>query len=253
MKPNSMNNETLTLYYYDELEAAERRDVEKALADDAALAQQYRRLSRQLDALSAVESHSAPSHVVARWHDVIDRAAEREARAVQAPPRGFHFGSFFWGSAVAASLAVGVALGVYFSGERVEPVDAGYVAPGFVDNNQPAASDPTDAFSRGLLVHFQDSRAQLTDLSPDANGDRSELILSIIQQNRLFARMAKQNDSQDLARILRALEPVLVRLAADDVTADEAARLQAQLAFELNIVLTKLSRQVSDDTDALDI
>jgi hypothetical protein len=248
MNPNTTNNETLTLYYYDELDPSDRREVEAALNSDLALARQYRELSQELDGLKDLESHSAPSHVVARWHNVIDRAAEREAVATQKQRGSFHFGSFFWGSAVAASLAVGIAIGVYLTGETIEPVN-----PGLVANQQPDIGAPGDAFSRGLLVHFQESRDQLGGLAPGANGERSELILSIIQQNRLFARMAKQNDSQDLARVLRALEPVLVRLAAEDVTAEDAARLQAQLAFELNIVLTKMSRQVSNNTDALDI
>ena len=64
--------------------------------------------------------------------------------------------------------------------------------------------------------------------------------------------MAKQNDSPDLARVLRAFEPILVRLSAEDISPGEAAKLQSQLAFEINIVLTKLARQVSDNTDAID-
>ena len=62
--------------------------------------------------------------------------------------------------------------------------------------------------------------------------------------------MAKDNESQDLARVLRAFEPVLLRLASEDVTPAEAERLLAKLQFELTIVLTKLSRQVSDKTQA---
>jgi anti-sigma factor RsiW len=45
-----MNDETLTLYYYDELNAAERREVEAALAADAALAERYRVLREELTA-----------------------------------------------------------------------------------------------------------------------------------------------------------------------------------------------------------
>ncbi len=109
------------------------------------------------------------------------------------------------------------------------------------------------AFSRGLLVHFQESRNQLTGLDAGANGARSQLIMNIIQQNRLFERMATQNESPDLARVLRAFEPILTRLAADDISPEDAEKLQAQLAFELNIVLTKLARQVSDKTDSIAI
>jgi DNA-binding FadR family transcriptional regulator len=67
----------------------------------------------------------------------------------------------------------------------------------------------------------------------------------------MFERAAEQNDSKDLARVLRAFEPILMRLAADDIAAEDAEALQAQLAFELNVMLTKLGRNVSEDTDTI--
>jgi len=246
-----MNDDTLTLYYYnDGLTGAERREVESALRSDPALAVRYRELCEQLDGLKEFDSLPAPSHLVARWHDVIDKAGEREAVAVVKPSSSFHFGSFFWGTAVTAALALGIAIGIYMSGSSV---DGSVPANTYTDIIEtPEARAPT-AFSRGLLVHFQESRDQLTGLDAGANGARSQLIMNIIQQNRLFERMASQNESPDLARVLRAFEPILTRLAADDISPEDAEKLQAQLAFELNIVLTKLARQVSDKTDSIDI
>ena len=75
------------------------------------------------------------------------------------------------------------------------------------------------------------------------------LALQIIEQNRLFERAADQNNSQSLARVFRAFEPVLLQLAAEDISPEDAAALQAQLIFELNVMLTKLSRDVSNETD----
>jgi DNA-binding FadR family transcriptional regulator len=57
-----------------------------------------------------------------------------------------------------------------------------------------------------------------------------------------------QNDSQNLARVLRAFEPILLRLAADDIAPEDAEALRAQLAFELDVMLTKLSRGSSNKT-----
>jgi hypothetical protein len=82
----------------------------------------------------------------------------------------------------------------------------------------------------------------------DAQRERAVLIMQMIQQNRMFERAAEQNDSADLARVLRAFEFVLVRLAADDITAEDAEALQSQLAFELDVMLTKLRRNASDVT-----
>ncbi len=250
-----MNDDTLTLYYYDDgLTGEERLEVESALRSDSALAIRYRKLCVQLDGLKEFDFEPAPSHLIARWHDAIDKAAERESVAPVKTRSSFHvgsfhLGSFFWGTAVTASLALGVAIGIYMSGNGV---DGSVPANTYTDVMEtPEAGAPT-AFSRGLLVHFQESRDQLTGLT-DANGKRSQLIMNIIQQNRLFERMATQNESPDLARVLRAFEPVLIRLAADDISPEDAAKLQSQLAFELNIVLTKLARRVSDKTDSIDI
>ena len=74
------------------------------------------------------------------------------------------------------------------------------------------------------------------------------LILRIIEQNRLFESAANNSNSLKLARVLRAFEPVLLRLAADDLAPADAEALRAQLAFELNVVLTKLAAESSDDS-----
>ena len=237
-----MNDETLTLYYYDELSAAERRDVEAALAADSALAERYRVLRDELDGLAESDAPAAPTHLVAQWHDVIDGAAKRERTARVPLSRPFHFASFSWGAVVAAALALGIAIGIRLAGD--DPV----VDPGLVAVTPTTTTKTPDAFSRGLLVHFRDSREQLASINPGMNGERQLLIQNIIDQNRLFERMAQQNDAGDLARVLRAFELILFRLAAEDVSPEEAAKLQAQLSFELGVVLTKLGRGVSNET-----
>ena len=73
--------------------------------------------------------------------------------------------------------------------------------------------------------------------------------MQIINQNRLFERAAEQNNAADLARVLRAFEPILVQLAKEDLSDAEAQALRAKLAFELNVMLTKLSRDASNETD----
>ncbi|MFT5804014.1 MAG: anti-sigma-K factor RskA [Candidatus Paceibacteria bacterium] len=249
-----MNEQTLTFYYYDDgLDEDERRAVELALASDPQLAQQYQRLAAELDALlgSASAPAEAPSHLRAQWHDVVDRAAQQEAalsRPVVAPKSWFHAASFFWGGALTASLVLGVTIGVYMTAEQ---------GPGAATGPLLAAADPvtaadSGAFSRGLLLHFQDSRRQLAALPATENGERSELIFELVAQNRLFERAAEQSDAQDLARVLRAFEPVLLRLIEEDLPATEMAALRSQLGFELNIMLTKLAVELSDKADTIE-
>jgi len=244
-----INEETLTLFFYDDgLSAGERRAVTVALGDDAELAARYAALCRQLEQWREPDTTKAPSHVVQRWHDSIDRAARAEQAEPKKTAGPVHFMSFFWGAAMTTALAVGIGIGVYFSADR--SIDAP------VDNLQ--VSVPPDesmsvpaSFSRGLQVYLQDSQSEIVGLPLDAGADRSLLVMQIIEQNRLFERTATMNNSPELARVLRAFEPILMRLASEDISPEDAAALRAQLAFELNVVLTKLARDTSYEAQTI--
>lgn len=228
-----MNEDTLILYYYnDGLSKRERQQVEEAINSDAAVAANYEKLCQHLNGMSEPDSPAVPSHTVERWHDAIDRAARQERVKAQSPSRSFNPWSFVWGAAIAAALAIGIGLNM----TRVDPE---IMVPATVPG----------AFTRGVQVHFRDTFQELSTLPTDSATDRSMLALQIIEQNRLFERAADQNNSQSLARVFRAFEPVLLQLAAEDISPEDAAALQAQLIFELNVMLTKLSRDVSNETD----
>ena len=238
-----INDDTLTLYFYDDgLTDDERKRVESALQSDTNLAARYELLCRYLIAWNNVDTPPAPSHLLERWHDSIDRAARRESAASDTSrPRPFHFLSFAWGGALAATLALGVALGVFFSGDGAVPIDDGIPVALTQSPLVPAS------FTRGLKVHLQESQWEITSLPDNNPSDNTLLLMQIIEQNRMFERAAKQNNSQNVARLLRAFEPILIRLASEDIAPEDAEALRAQLAFELNVMLTKLDRDPSKE------
>jgi hypothetical protein len=241
-----MNDETLTLYYYnDGLTESERRDIESALERDELLCKRYETLCADLGEFTNLEVEHAPADMKARFHDTIERAARLEHGRKSRRQSTLHLPSFAWGGAVVAVLVVGIAIGFYFgSGSGTSPVD-----PGVVAVYQPAIQ--SDAFTRGLKAHLSQSRLDLVSMPGGLDDERSDLIMQIVQQNRFFERAAQRNQSDDLARVLRAFEPILLRLASDDVSPEEANRLQAQLAFELNVMLTKLERNASNDSSSI--
>jgi len=244
-----MHDDKLVLYYYDDgLSAQEKRQIEAALEDDPDLAARYRVLQRQLAVFDEDEVAAVATHVVQRWHDSIDRAARMEQSALRKQGNGFNFLSFFWGAAITASLAVGVAIGVYISG-------GGSPTPAMndlvVDTVRNSPTVVPAAFTRGLQVHLRDSQRGISTLPLQSDADRAQLILDILQQNRLFERAAEQRNSPQLARVLRAFEPILVRLAATDIAPEDVEALRAQLAFELNVMLTKLSRETSEEAQSI--
>lgn len=188
--------------------------------------------------------HSPPPDVLQRWHDAIDEAAARENRDAARGSRGkLDAASVFVGMAIAAALALGIGIGYFLPGEPSSNAMYDGVAVNTTDTS--VATTPA-ALSRGLQVHFRDSRQQILRL-PDS-GDRAALVLQIVGQNRLFESAAEKHNAPELARVLRALEPVLLQLAASDLDSMNARQLQTQLAFELNVMLTKLASESSNDS-----
>jgi hypothetical protein len=242
-----MQDNILILYYYnDGLTNSERQQVANALATEPSVAERYRELSNALGTLPDPATSGPPSDMVQRWHDSLDRAAGLE---MQARPRSsLHSWSFLLGAAVTAALAIGIGIGFLVAGdEEVMSPPANELLAG----NPPATASTSSAFIRGLQVHLRESEQDLVALPSTATTGRTRLIMNIVEQNRLYERAARQNDSENLARVLRAFELVLVELAADDISDEDAEALRAKLLFELNVMLTKLSHEPSDEPQSI--
>ena len=194
----------------------------------------------ELVAAHNAEIHEAPAHLKQQWHAAIDQAAALDRGRAPIPRERWHPSSFFWGMAVSAAIAVGVALGVFVSDDAMDTP-----APYVVENSTQPDATPV-SFTRGLQHHFRSSAKQLADL--DGSEDAAMLVLRLVEQNRLFETAADQNNAPQLARVLRAFEPILLRLAATDIAPEDAEALKAQLSFELNVMLTKLAKESSDET-----
>jgi len=192
---------------------------------------------REFDALRLDREIPAPSHMKQRWHDSIDLAAQQELREQRKASRSFNFMSFFWGAAVTTALAVGIGIGVMLSGDSV-----------VIEPNTYVVQQQDNSFNRVAQVHLRDTQDDIVNMPIDTAEDRTILVLRIIQQNRLFEQAAEQNDADSLARVLRAFEPILLQLAANDIAPEDAEALREQLSFQLKVMLTKLERGSSKET-----
>ena len=187
-----ISEETLILYFYDELPELDKQKVAQAIADDDVLAARYATLSRELDAaVDATPAVEVPEHLVHQWHDTIDQAAQMERQKQQKP--GMHFKSFFWGAAVAAAVALAVIGSGYLADDPTMATPEEQIA-GTTESPTPAV--PV-AFTRGLQNHLQYSLYDLDNLS-DAD-DQDMLIMQIVEQNRLFEKAAEQNNANRVA------------------------------------------------------
>ena len=243
-----MNEEKLILFYYkDGLSKAERREIEAALANDDSLRQRYESLARDLDALSEPEDVPVPEGFEYRLQGRLNRAIRLE-ETKSLPGGWFHrvFAPRFIaiGASLAAVLAVGVGIGVRIGGEG--PPDPQMVI------QAPTTTTPEwsqAAFQRGLESHFRSGRSNLEALSPNNGADQASLISTLITQNRLYEKLAEQNDAPEVARVLRSFESTLLQIASEDLTPEEMEELKAKLEFEFSVMLTKLARQASQQTE----
>lgn len=242
MNVTEISEDTLTLYYYnDGLTPRERQQVASALAVDNNLAESYQDLCQDLDSFSGAKEPAAPTHLVERWHDSIKHAAGRNVAGNSRPT--LHTWSFVWGAAITAALAVGIGIGVLLpSGDsgQMDPIE-----------NALTVARPASAFIRGLQVHLRDSETSLSQFSNSSDTDKTELIMSIIAQNRIYEKAAVRNEDDSIARVLRAFELVLLDLTAAETTPEDADALRAKLLFELNIMLTKISLNTSDEQQTI--
>lgn len=245
-----MNEDRLTLYYFkDGLTADERQEITEALAANAQLAARYRQLSADLAALvTAAEPEPLPDDLRARLHATIDRAAQAEFQQqdrdeVRGRTRS-HWWSFLLGATVTAAL-----VGAVFIGLRTPGTESQGLPPVAMDT-APAADYSSGAFQRSMQVFFRQSQDNIDGLAAADDAERTAMIMNLVAQNRMFEKLAVHNESPQLARVLRAFEPILLRLAAEDITAEDSELLRAQLAFELNVMLTKLTREASEQSQS---
>ncbi|MDH4126639.1 MAG: hypothetical protein OEW64_06280 [Gammaproteobacteria bacterium] len=199
---------------------------------------------KEFAALELDKVIAASADMQQRWHDSIDAAAEREAATQYSTHRGFSPMSFFWGAAITAALAIGIGVAVFLADRPRSTETVDYV----VQELPGSGLDRQATFSRALQVHLYDTQQSIATIPGNSAEERALLALQIVQQNRLFVQAAERHDADNLARVLRAFEPILLRLAADDIAPADADALRAQLAFEMKIMLTKLGRDSSNES-----
>jgi len=247
-KNTPISEQQLILYYYDDgLTPQEKQAISRALQTDAMLAARYRDLFNSLNELQ-VETHEAtPTHIKPQWHELIGREAQLERQSLQKLERPQHW--LGWAASLATMLVLGIAVGIWLqpATTSLQVPERGLVElspKGQTPKLQPAEIGST-AFTRAVQFYLDGQQTELAGMG-DKGAEANQLILlQIIAQNRLIERAAVANNAPELARLMRAFEPVLFKLADKSTSPDESAALQRQLAFELQAVLTKLQQAPS--------
>lgn len=233
------DNDLLLYHYGDGLEDSERAAIATALRTQPELAARLRALVEQLDAAATSPEIPVPAHVRSRWQVALEHAA-RDEKSGALWPSGWRLAA---GAAVAVLLVITLRFG--FELGREHPYDK----PTPVAANVPRAASSDE---QGLRWHLAATERQLAQLDTVSDEDRTALIQTVIEQNRLFAAAAEHTGDQRLARALRSFTPILETLAETPGSADSASEL-AQLNFELRVMQARLAAEAPASATSLEL
>jgi hypothetical protein len=226
-----ITDDDLLLYYYRELDAEERARIGAALGEQPELARRLHALVSRLDAAANLPEVPVPAQVQERWAAALDRAATQTR--VAAPPRRFS-APLMW-QAAAAAVTV---FALIFSVQRLmQPQVPPIVESPRAAGTQGEQADPS-AYENGLKFHLASTERRIAGLDDASPEERARLIETIMSQNRMYALAAERAGEPQLARVLRAFNPILEGLA--DGGSGTAAADVAQLSFELRIMQARL-------------
>lgn len=219
------DDDLLLFHWQDGLDEARRREIAEALARDAGLGARYARLVADLARFGTLPEPAVDAVRQARWW----RAIRDEASAKPAASRWF----------VPFALAAGVgAVAIFGALWRTSEIEISGPPPtAVVDRGD------EDRVARSVRVHLAEAGADLSQWGDQPDTTRRRLVLRWIEDQRALARAAEAAGDAQLARTLRAFEPLLRDLAEG---APEAALAEReQLAFEWSAMQTKLAASPS--------
>ena len=222
------DDDLLLFHWQDGLDDTRRREIADALARDAELGARYARLVADLARFGHLPEPQVDAVLHARWA----RAIRDDASKQRARPRWF----------VPLALAAGVgALAIVGPQWRTSAIDPPTVTPTPIAASQ---RDDGARVARSVRVHLAEAGAGLSSWSEQADdATRRALVQRWIDDQRALAQAADAAGDAQLARTLRAFEPLLRDLANDVPAASRPER--EQLAFEWAAMQTKLAASPS--------
>ncbi len=232
----------IELYFYGELESAERESVLRHISRCSECRQALEELGVIRDALAARPDVSAPES--GDWGAFMARLdvavqAERAAAAVRRPSMRRHVEYL----AMAALLAL-VTISVVFLARSRDPLVGGTTTAGETTPPAPAASrtSPDTAVTTIGEEHLERSKLVVLGLAAkDAQGAADweyerELAASLLSDTRLYRMTAEQRGNARLAGILRDLELVLLQTALSEETGPESLEQIQRLIRKRDLV-----------------
>jgi len=231
------DDELLLFYYSDGLPNARLEQIRIALEGDAILRERLAQLRGHLTTLSQIDTVELPAALQRRLQLKLRQLHSASLRPARAP---------FWR---VASMQSPWLLPTFAAGAGA--LLMWLYTQGVTPNTQPMASEqglPIPAQTQtmslpALRAHLLQTQTLLESFDP-SNAQERALLAEIIAQNQNYAERAQRLGRADLARVLRALEPVLVEVETIKEPSARAALIE-QFEFEANSLQTKLQARAS--------
>ena len=239
----------LDLYFYDELSAAERQDVERHLSGCADCRAALDELHAIGAALASRPDVSSPPS--GDWSMFTSRLDAALARARAESPRVLAFTSptrprYIQYAAIAALLAL-VTLSVTVAFRARQPI-TGSGAATIAEHAAPEAENDRSAFAAMTEEHFERSKLVVLGLAtkdaahetPSDWAYERELATSLLDDTRLYRLAAEDRGLDGLAGVMRDLELVLLQTSLTDGK-DPSALPQLQRLIRRRDLIEKMS------------
>jgi len=247
----------IELYFYDELESADRASVEQHVSSCAECRRAFEELSMIRAALSTRPLVEAPptgdwTAFMSRLDDAIRLARQARAAARVVPisraRRPFKYAPYF---AVAALVILVTSSVVYLSRKSSERAAGTAIAervpPAQTAISAPAPQSPEAAFAALSEQHFERSKLVVLGLAnKDAQRSREsdwayerELASTLLSDTRMYRLAAEERGMKRLAGVMGDLELVLLQTALAEKP-DPAALEQIQRLIHKRDLMTKM-------------
>ncbi len=229
----------------DLLPADARQAIAEQLHTDATLRTRVQRLHAQLHQFRAELTADAPAvplnpHAMQRWQQALRNERLHETQ-IAARTR------FTFAALACAAVCVWLVPALIRDGSLYNGAPSPAVA---------AHSASTDASTDAGAVAFA-SYARVASSQIKAQQISNTEVEALIAQHQLLERLAQRNGRDDVARLLRGMQPLLQDLLAAPLVEPEStdvaryaerAALIAQLEFEYACLLTKTQRRTSNSS-----
>jgi anti-sigma-K factor RskA len=241
MTSSDVSEELLLARYWQlDLSAEQIHEIDTLIESDAELRERWEQLGMDLTVLKRTEESAAPADTVRRLQQQLRLRADSEAFKSSQRSKLWPWQNIF---KFAGTFVAGAAAVLLWVNATRAPGPAPIGNEVALELPTQPADSPHRLSLQAVRLHVTETQA-LLQRTARGDGEQKQLLEEAIAQNQSLQLQALKQGQSDLARVLAALQPVLVELAKAEST-ESSSGLVEQFEFESQALLTKLQARSS--------